>query len=111
MPFVSKLSVIDLFIFSIYFFFIIVPTDESILLRYVIETLFIIHGESKLNMICPIGVDPEKRYGQPYDHQWFYHIKNPEQPTPQSILALIETIQELNERPSNHHDDDDDHHH
>lgn len=62
-------------------------------------------------MICPIGVDPEKRYGQPYDHQWFYHIKNPEQPTPQSILALIETIQELNERPSNHHDDDDDDHH
>lgn len=86
MPFVSKLSVIY---YSIYFIFIIVPTDKSILLRYVIETLFIIHGESKLNMICPIGVDPEKRYGQPYDHLWFYHIKDPEQPTPQSILALI----------------------
>ncbi|CAF5226849.1 unnamed protein product, partial [Rotaria magnacalcarata] len=31
------------------------PTDESIILRYIIETLFIIHAESKLNMICPIG--------------------------------------------------------
>ncbi|CAF4635525.1 unnamed protein product, partial [Rotaria socialis] len=36
----------------------VLPTDESIILRYLIETLFIIHGETKLNMICPIGIDP-----------------------------------------------------
>ncbi|CAF4688056.1 unnamed protein product, partial [Rotaria socialis] len=45
----------------------VLPTDESIILRYLIETLFIIHGETKLNMICPIGIDPEQRYGRPYD--------------------------------------------
>ncbi|CAF2102228.1 unnamed protein product [Rotaria magnacalcarata] len=86
----------------------VVPTDESIILRYVIETLFIIHGETKLNMICPIGIDPEKLYGPPYDHQWYYHIKHPELPTAPSILSLIQTIKELNERPSNEPDDDDD---
>ena len=46
------------------------PDDRSIILRYIIETLFIIHGETKLNMICPIGSDPEKRYGRPYDLIW-----------------------------------------
>ncbi|CAF4999167.1 unnamed protein product, partial [Rotaria socialis] len=59
----------------------VLPTDESVILRYLIETLFIIHGETKLNMICPIGIDPEQRYGRPYDHQWYYHIKHPELPT------------------------------
>ncbi|CAF4717392.1 unnamed protein product, partial [Rotaria socialis] len=79
----------------------VLPTDESIILRYLIETLFIIHGETKLNMICPIGMDPEQRYGRPYDNQWYYHIKHPELPTAPSILSLIQTIKELNERPSN----------
>ncbi|CAF2185656.1 unnamed protein product, partial [Rotaria magnacalcarata] len=40
----------------------VLPTDESTLLRYIIETLFITHSETKLNMICPIGIDPEQRY-------------------------------------------------
>ncbi|CAF4395615.1 unnamed protein product, partial [Rotaria magnacalcarata] len=44
----------------------VLPTDELIILRYIIETLFIIHAESKLNMICPVGIDPQQRYGQPY---------------------------------------------
>ncbi|CAF4597324.1 unnamed protein product, partial [Rotaria socialis] len=44
---------------------------------------------------------PEQRYGRPYDHQWYYHIKHPELPTAPSILSLIQTIKELNERPSN----------
>ncbi|CAF5090192.1 unnamed protein product, partial [Rotaria magnacalcarata] len=52
----------------------VLPTDESIILRYIIETLFIIHAESKLNMICPVGIDPQQRYGQPYDDQWYHHI-------------------------------------
>ena len=73
-----------------------------------IETLFIIHGESKLNMICPIGIDPEQRYGKPYDQQWYHHIKHPALPTTESILSLIETINELNERPPNDLDDADD---
>ncbi|CAF4777482.1 unnamed protein product [Rotaria socialis] len=86
----------------------VLPTDESIILRFLIETLFIIHGETKFNMICPIGIDPEQRYGRPYDHQWYYHIKHPELPTAPSILSLIQTIKELNERPSNDPDPDDD---
>ena len=28
------------------------------------------HAETKLNMICPIGGDIEKRYGRPYDYIW-----------------------------------------
>ncbi|CAF1029817.1 unnamed protein product [Rotaria magnacalcarata] len=59
-------------------------------------------------MICPIGVDPQQRYGQPYNDQWYYDIKLSAPPTKQSILVLIETIKELNERPSNNHDNDDD---
>ncbi|CAF4775821.1 unnamed protein product, partial [Rotaria magnacalcarata] len=50
----------------------VLPTDESIIFRYIIETLFIIHAESKLNMICPVGIDPQQRYGQPYDDQWYH---------------------------------------
>jgi hypothetical protein len=59
-------------------------------------------------MICPIGIDPQQRYGQPYGDHWFYHLKHPALPTRESILSLIETIKELNERPSNDPDDDDD---
>jgi hypothetical protein len=53
-----------------------VPNDRSIILRYIIETLFIIHGETKLNMICPIGGDPEERYGRPYDRIWCDNLNN-----------------------------------
>ncbi|CAF3893269.1 unnamed protein product [Rotaria sp. Silwood1] len=48
----------------------VLPDDRSILLRYLIETLFIIHGETKLNMICPIGSDVMQRYGHPYHLVW-----------------------------------------
>ncbi|CAF1623646.1 unnamed protein product [Rotaria sp. Silwood1] len=48
----------------------VLPDDRSILLRYMIETLFIIHGETKLNMICPIGSDVMQRYGHPYHVVW-----------------------------------------
>jgi hypothetical protein len=54
-----------------------VPDDRSIILRYIIETLFIIHGETKLNMICPIGSDPERRYGRPYDLIWCDNLNRP----------------------------------
>ncbi|CAF4217186.1 unnamed protein product [Rotaria sordida] len=48
----------------------VLPDDCSMILRYIIETLFIIHGETKLNMICPLGGDAEKRYGFPYNLDW-----------------------------------------
>lgn len=69
---------ISIFILSYYFFQIaLVPDDRSIILRYIIETLFIIHGETKLNMICPIGGDPEKRYGHPYHLVWCADLNRP----------------------------------
>ena len=36
-----------------------VPDDNSIILRYIIETLFILHCETKLNMICPVSGNPD----------------------------------------------------
>ncbi|CAF5220622.1 unnamed protein product [Rotaria magnacalcarata] len=86
----------------------VLPTDESIILRYIIETLFIIHAESKLNLICSVGIDPQQRYGQSYDDQRYHYIQHPALPTAESTFSLFETIKELNERPSNDHDDDDD---
>ena len=60
----------------------LVPDDCSIILRYIIETLFIIHGETKLNMICPIGGDPEQRFGRPYDLVWCADLNLPFVATP-----------------------------
>ena len=54
-------------------FLLLVPDPCSIVLRYIIETLFVIQAETKLNMICPIGGDAEKLYGLVYDKDW--HIK------------------------------------
>ncbi|CAF3837935.1 unnamed protein product [Rotaria sp. Silwood1] len=54
----------------------VLPDDCSTILRYVIETLFIIHGETKLNMICPLGGDVEKRYGRPYDLVWCANLNH-----------------------------------
>ncbi|CAF4146284.1 unnamed protein product, partial [Rotaria sp. Silwood2] len=51
--------------------------DYSIILRYIIETLFIIHGETKLNMICPIDSGAEQRYGHPYDLVWCADLNRP----------------------------------
>jgi hypothetical protein len=61
------------------FFFSIdlVPDDYSMIFRYIIETLFILHGETKLNMICPIGGNPEKRYGRAYDLVWCNNLNHP----------------------------------
>ncbi|CAF1515935.1 unnamed protein product [Rotaria magnacalcarata] len=55
----------------------VLPDKRSIILRYIIETLFIIHAETKLNMICPIGIDVEKRYGRVYDLVWCANLKQP----------------------------------
>ncbi|CAF1424811.1 unnamed protein product [Rotaria sordida] len=51
-----------------------VPDDRSIILRYIIKTLFIIHGETKLNMICPVGTDVEQCYGLPYKLDWYANL-------------------------------------
>ncbi|CAF1382378.1 unnamed protein product, partial [Adineta steineri] len=55
----------------------ILPDDQSIILRYIIETLFILHGETKLNMICPLGGDPYQRYGPPYAFIWCNNLAHP----------------------------------
>jgi hypothetical protein len=55
----------------------LVPDETSLILRYIIEQLFVIHGERKLNMICPIGSDPEKRYGRPYNLVWCAGLNHP----------------------------------
>ena len=54
-----------------------VPDPCSSLLRLVIETLFIVHGETQLNMLCPIGGDPDRRYGRPYDLDWCKGLVKP----------------------------------
>ncbi|CAF2060197.1 unnamed protein product [Rotaria magnacalcarata] len=63
----------------------VLPDIRSIILRYIIETLFIIHAETKLNMICPIGIDAEKRYGRVYDLVWCANLKQPPISTTKSI--------------------------
>ena len=55
----------------------LVPDDHSIILRYIIETLFILHCETTLNMICPVSGNPEQRYGRPYNLVWCAHLNNP----------------------------------
>ena len=50
--------------------FTLVLDQSSRFLRYLIETLFIIHGETKLNMICPVGGDSQLRYGRVFDLAW-----------------------------------------
>ena len=47
-----------------------VPEDHSIILRYIIETLFILHCENKLNMICPVYKTPDERHRRPYNLVW-----------------------------------------
>jgi hypothetical protein len=36
------------------------------------------HGETKLNMICPLGADgdPERRYGRAYDLVWCANLNH-----------------------------------
>ena len=57
-------------IITVFLFCNLVPDERSTVLRYIIETLFIIHGETKLNMICPLGGDAEQRFGPPYHQVW-----------------------------------------
>lgn len=70
----SSFILIDSFLLL---FLFLVPDDRSILFRYIIETLFVVHGETKLNMICPIGIDPEKRYGRCYNLVWCANLNRP----------------------------------
>ncbi|CAF4145813.1 unnamed protein product [Rotaria sordida] len=67
-------SVVDLYHVAI---IAVLPDNCSIILRYLIETLFIIHGETKLNMICPIGGDPQQHYGYPYSLVWCKNLNRP----------------------------------
>ena len=53
------------------------PEDASSLLRFLVETFFIVHGETLLNMICPIGGDPMQMYGRPYDLDWCHNLERP----------------------------------
>ena len=55
----------------------LVPDDHSIILRYIIETLFILHCEPKLNMICPVSRNPDERYARPYNLVWCAHLNHP----------------------------------
>jgi hypothetical protein len=48
----------------------LVPDNSSIVFRYIIETLLNMHGQTHLNMICPIAVDSEQRYRHTYDLEW-----------------------------------------
>jgi hypothetical protein len=70
-----------------------VPDEASLILRYIIKTLFLIHGETKLNMICPIGGDSENRYGRPYNLVWCADLNNP------SISTTASNRQQLIEQP------------
>lgn len=63
------------------FHFYLVPDNTSRLLRYIVETLFIVHAETELNMICPVGGDVEHRYGQGYMPEWCRHVDPSELPT------------------------------
>ena len=55
----------------------LVPDDRSSLLRYIIETLFIVHAETKLNMICPVGKDAGRTYGRAYHLFWCRGLDHP----------------------------------
>ena len=83
---VAMIAVCKSSLFTLFSFLIdinLVPEegeDCSTILRYIIETLFIIHGETKLNMICPVGGDAEKRYGRPYHLLWCANLIHPSTP-------------------------------
>lgn len=58
----------------------LVPENTSRFVRYTIECLFSIHGETKLNMICPIGIDAEVHYGRVFRSDWcailYQHLRS-----------------------------------
>lgn len=55
----------------------IVPEESSPVFGYIIEQLFAVHGESKLNMICPMDDGAEQRYGYPFKLDWCRGLKDP----------------------------------
>jgi hypothetical protein len=71
----------------------LVPDETSLILRYILKTFFVIHGETRLNMICSIGIDPEKRYGRPYDLVLCAGLKHP------SISTTAANGRQLIEKP------------
>lgn len=95
----------SILIYNFCIWFYIVPLDESIKLRYFIETLFIIHAETKLNMVCLVNIDPKKCYGLPYDRKWYNDLKRPPPSSQELILSVIEKIKEFQERPEDIEDD------
>ncbi|CAF1146438.1 unnamed protein product [Didymodactylos carnosus] len=56
---------------------VVLPDGCPKFLRYILETLFIIHGETELNMICPLGGSPHRRYGCPYQRDYFRYVGRP----------------------------------
>jgi hypothetical protein len=54
-----------------------VPDECPKFLRYILETLFIVHGETELNMICPLGGSPHRRFGSPYQRDYFHYVGRP----------------------------------
>ena len=73
----SRLPHIIILLIVLFPFLAIVPNETSLILRYIIKIFFVIHGETKLNMICPIDGDPEKRYGRPYNLVWCANLNYP----------------------------------
>lgn len=53
-----------------WFCLFLVPEPCLRFLRYAIQTLFSIHGETKLNMIVPPGFDPNRFYGSVVNADW-----------------------------------------
>jgi hypothetical protein len=76
-----------------------VPSEESFPLQYIIETLFVVQCEPKLNMICPMGTDPQQRYGLPYDQQWYTRLHHQAVTTMHSITYAIGRINQLRPHP------------
>ena len=76
--------------------FCLVRDNATRLLRYMIETLFIVHAETELNMICPLGGDVEHRYGQGYMPEWCRHVDPSELPagarTVTSLPNMMNTL-------------------
>ena len=55
----------------------LVPDDRSRILRYVVQTLFSVQAETKLNMICPLSNCPERLYGRPFNLVWCESLHRP----------------------------------
>ena len=57
-----------------------VHDQASKILQYIIETLFIIHGEIKPKIICLLGGDFARRYGRAYNGHWRKDLKRQRMP-------------------------------